>query len=580
MDLVESRDRSLQKKLIRIILGLKPYLIVILLFSLVFIAISIIKPYILLLLFDKGITNRSFTLVLRFTFFFFVIMVVSGSLTVLYDYILSSFANKFIYRIRMLLMEHMIDLPTLFFDTHSTGDIVTRINDDVEDVRNFLLFDLLAFYQAVLGFVGTSVFIGIMQWRMLVANLFVLPILVLVLRYFKKVTYKVSFETKNSQSASNQNLVEGFKNIAELKAGNYELHFLQKQSERFLDLLRRNIKTSVTFSSSSSVVQFVVNLTYLITIGYGGYLILNDQMTAGMLLAILTMRSNLVSPVQAWGNMYTRYFAIKASIDRLNNYYDEEIESGINQVENGSIPPESETLRVHDISFRFNDDRIVLERLNLEFPEGDWIGIRGPSGIGKTTLLRLALKLIQPTSGEIIYGNRTIASFNNRKWRDLIGYVSQKTSGINGSIQENILMGREIPSNGHIWTVLRICCLEEYVRTLPGQLDAVINENGSIFSEGMLKRLMLARVIVKPKRILLLDEFFSSLDIETSKQIRANLKTLLPSSTTVIVVSHREADFEHCGKIFEILKGASPLGMLNLESTIFARTHSVGEKSK
>lgn len=519
---------------------------------------SIVKPYILSLLFDMGIAQNSLSHVLRFTFYFFLIMIFTVFLSISYEYIVSTFANKFIYKIRMLVIDHFINLPTNFFDKHSTGDIITRINDDVEDIRNYLLFDLTGFYRAILSFIGATLFIGIMQWRILLVNLTILPVLAFVLHYFRKILYKVSMEVKNSYSASNQELVEGFKNINELKATNFELYFLRRQSNKFLHLLKKSVKSSVVNRTSSAMIQLVINFTYLITMGYGGYLIIEGYMTTGMLLAFLTMRSNLVSPVQAWSNLYTRYFVVKASIERLNNYYSQEIEKGLEIESNGQMTQVSDfqPIRFRKVSFNYtnNNNDFILNEISSEFKAGNWIGIKGASGIGKTTLLKLTLKLIQPTKGEILFGEQSILSVNNREWRELIGYVSQKPFALNESIKENIIMGRNCVDDKSLWDILEICCLDEDIKKLPEKLDTNISENGAIFSVGMLKRLMLARAILKPKKILLLDEFFSSLDTKLSKKIRKKLKDYLPSNTIVIIISHRDSDFEFCDKVLRLNK--------------------------
>lgn len=289
--------------------------------------------------------------------------------------------------------------------------------------------------------------------------------------------------------------------------------------------------------------------------GYGGYLIIEGYMTTGMLLAFLTMRSNLVSPVQAWSNLYTRYFVVKASIERLNNYYSQEIEKGLEIESNGQMTQFSDfqPLRFRKVSFNYtnNNNDFILSEINSEFKAGNWIGIKGASGIGKTTLLKLMLKLIQPTKGEILFGEKSILSVNNREWRELIGYVSQKPFALNESIKENILMGRDGVNDEYLWDILEICGLEEDVEKLPEKLDTNISENGALFSVGMLKRLMLARAVLKPKRILLLDELFSSLDDKLSMKIGSNLKKYLPNDIIVIIITHRGSDLKMCNKIFK-----------------------------
>ena len=547
-------DNRFSKDTIKVFLNHKFYLSCLATFSLILIAVSIAKPYILSLVFDKGIAGRSVPLILHYTFCFFLIMVFTAIISVSNQYIVSSYANTFVYEIKVLIISHVIDLPKRFFDSNPVGDIVTRVDNDVQDIRDYLLFDFGSFYQSILSFAGATVFIGVMQWRILVANLAILPLMAFALHFFKGILYKSSAETKAALSASNKELLDGFRNINELKATNFELYFTRRVFEKFRDLLTKSVRNSVVQETASSIIQFTVNLTYLVTIGYGGYLIIEGQMTVGMLLSFLTMRSQLIAPIRSWSNLYTRYFVVKASMDRLNTYYCQQKESGLEITERTDFSAgEMKSLRFDNVFFSYTTvPSAASVFLDNEFAGGEWIGIKGKSGIGKTTLLRLTLKLVQPSSGEIFFGNRLVRSINNREWRDKIGYVSQKTLALNDTIRENILMGRGDITEEQLRNVLRICCLEDVVAGLPHKMDTTIDENGAVLSEGMLKRLMLARVVVKPKRILLLDEFFSSLDLELAREVAKNLRAFLPSDVTVITVSHRETDFEMCDRLIDM----------------------------
>jgi ABC-type bacteriocin/lantibiotic exporter with double-glycine peptidase domain len=479
-------------------------------------------------------------------------MIFTAIISIFHELLISTFANRYVFDIRVMFIEHLINLPTKFFDQNSTGDIVTRLNNDIEDIRNFILFDIMAFYQAILNFLGASIFIGLMQWKILISNLIILPLLYYVLKYFRGLLYTVSLEVKNSYSETNKELVEGFKNINELKATNFELYYLKKQSRKYIDLLKKSIKNSVTNQISNSTIQFVINLTYLITIGYGGYLILQGDMTTGMLLAFLTMRSNLVSPVSSWSNLYTRYYNIKASIDRLNSYYEYDIEPGLNlPVHNSKYNHFEPSLEFRDVTFKYDDKNDLFSNLNFRLNAGEWIGVKGPSGIGKTTLFKLILKLIKQDKGIIFSGTYRSDEINNREWRSEIGYVSQKIFAINDSIRGNILMGREGIEEQTIKKVLTACCLYDEIESLPGKLNTNLDENGAIFSGGMLKRLMLARIIIEPKKILLLDEFFSALDDNMSCKLMSNLKKYLYGDTIVILISHRNTDFRYCDRIID-----------------------------
>lgn len=533
-------------------------------FAIIFILINIYKPFILSLLFDEGINKGSFSLVYKYTIIFFVIMILTYFLSILYEYILSNFANNLIYEIRTIFISHIMDLPYSFFEENSTGDVTTRIGMDIEDIRDFILFDTSAFYQSVLAFIGTVLFMGISEWRLLLANLLILPSLYFLLKYFKKIIYKISREVKDTVSESNEVIIESFKYINEFKASGFELYLFKNIKEKYIKLLKIFIKSSVFNKTSNQTVQLLINYTYLVTIGYGGYLIINGSMSQGLLLAFLTLRSNLISPIQAWGNLYSRYQTVRASFDRLNQYYCKEKEKGINIPYLLAFDNISNSgLKLENLKYSYSLNVNIINNFSLIAIPGDWIGISGPSGIGKTTLFKLLLKIEIPSDGSILLNGFNSEVINNRQWREKIGYLSQTPSILNDTIANNILMGRDGIEDEKLWDVLDICCLKDDILKLAMGLNSKMNENGSIFSIGMLKRLMLARILINEKQIFLLDELFSSLDIETSLKIQSNLKKYLPPDTIVFIISHRQEDFVLCNKSTQLINIGNEIIRIN-----------------
>ncbi len=544
---------TLTKTILRLFLSYRGHLVFIAFFALLFIGVNILKPYILSLFFDVALVENSLSKVLTYTLYFFLIMAGTAGLSIANEYVFATFANDFVYKIRMMIIGHMTDLPIGFYDTQATGDILTRLDDDVTDIGDYLLYDVTAFYQAILGFIGAGIFIGVMQWRLLVANLVILPILAFVLHYFKKILYSISMQVKQTLSESNQELVDGFSHIKELKATNFGRHFLVSVAERFLALLNIQVKSSVIRKTSASTIQFVINLTFLVTIGYGGVLALQGLVTPGLLLAFLTMRARLVDPVRAWSNLYAKYFLVKAAVVRLNEYYTADVEPGLEIPPQDAPFPGHGDLALRALRFGYHPDRPpVLHNLGLTLPQGQWIGLKGASGSGKTTLLHLLLKLRQPTAGHIVYDGRPIGSVNNQQWRDQISYVSQAPLVLNKSIRDNVVMGRAGFSDSDVWNVLRVCALDEKVRAFSDQLDTRLGERGAQFSGGMIKRLMLSRVLLEPRPLLLLDECFSGLDSQTSSVIWTRLRDYLPPETTAVIISHRMTDFDVCDLVYDL----------------------------
>ena len=539
-------------RVLHIVMQHKLWLLGMAILSMIYIALNMSKPYVLSLLFDIGIANKSISDIANYTAAFAGIMLATVAWSVCYSWISSNLMYSTSYDLREVFLRKLMNLPLSFYEQNSAGDVITRLDSDAHDVRDFVLDDVMSCYTSVLRFICACAFLGLMQWKMLLANFLALPVLVVVLWLFRGILDRMAWELKMAMSANSKELVEGLSIVREVKAGAFEDYFVGNALNRFRHLCKTSIRNSVVHTSHHATVELVTNASYLVTVGYGGYLIVQGELTAGILLAFLTMRSHILVPVQAARRIWTRYFTVRASLHRLREYYEADDELGMELPEKGRFESAQETgLEIRDLSVAY-EGKNVIQGLQLHAPRGTWLAVCGASGSGKTTLLKLLLKLVAPWKGRIFYDGVPIDHLNNRDWRKMVSYVSQEHFALNKSIRDNLLMGRKPIADERLWESLKVTELDREVRRLDGRLDFVVSEHGGRLSAGMVKRLMLSRMILDPRPIVLLDETLSTLDEEMAERVASNMKEYLPPHAIVLVVSHRPSDYAQCSHILEL----------------------------
>ncbi len=466
---------------------------------------------------------------------------------------LSVEAQHLIAQLRTQVQRHVLQLPIRVFDSAKSGELVSRIMEDVQGVRNLVGTGLV---QLVGGAVTAVVALAfLLRINPIMTALAVVPLVAFGLvstRAFK--ILRPAFRERGAIRAEvTGRLTEALGGIRVIKG----FHAVDKEVEIFeAGVLRlfENIKTTLTTSSSvTSLGAFFVGTASLLIMGYGGRLIVLDQLTLGELFSFTLFLGFLVAPIIQMANVGTQLTEAFAGLDRTAELLSWPTEDD-DPRRTIPMPPIQGHIVFEDVHFRYEDEKPVIQGVTFEAEAGTVIALVGSSGSGKTTLAGLAATFLEPDQGRVLVDGVDLQQVKLASYRAQLGLVLQNDFLFDGTIRENLLFARAEATDSEIQDSAKRAHVLEFTDRFPEGLDTIIGERGVKLSGGQRQRVTIARAILANPRILILDEATSSLDTESESLIQESLQDLLRNRTT-LVIAHRLSTIRRADLILVIEDG-------------------------
>jgi len=441
--------------------------------------------------------------------------------------------------LQLRLFSHLMQSEWSGIERHHSGDVLNRLEHDVKDITNVITETLPSVLGLSVRFVGAFFFLYSMDKTLACLLVFVAPVFILLSKLYVKKMRVLTREIRNTDSNIQSILQESIQHRIILKT----LERCQTMVERLgisQALLRNQIRRRTLFSSfSATMLSAGFGGGYLITFLWGVNRLHEGAITYGMMIAFI----QLVGQIQGPFRELTRYIPIIVNsitaCDRLMELQDTPTES-----DGDPIRLREGGIRINDVTYAYDEHRVILNHLRFNFPIGSITAIQGETGAGKTTLIRLILALMKPQNGSIeIYdatGNHYVVSPQTRC--NLV-YVPQGNTIFSGTIRDNLLLGNPNATEEQMLDALRIACAEFAIER---GLDAACGELGAGFSEGQAQRISIARALLRKGSILLLDEATSALDTETEQELLHRLHQWSDGKKTIIFITHRQAVLDYC----------------------------------
>jgi subfamily B ATP-binding cassette protein MsbA len=466
---------------------------------------------------------------------------------------LSVEAQHLIAQLRSQVQRHVLELPVRIFDNAKTGELVSRIMDDVQGVRNLVGTGLVQLVGGTVTAVVAMVFL--VRIDPVMTALAILPLSAFGLvstRAFK--TLRPAFRERGAIRAEvTGRLTEALGGIRIIKG----FHSIEKEGEIFHAGVLRifdNVRTTLTTSSAvTSLGTFFVGSASVLIMGYGGRLIVEGQLTLGDLFSFTLFLGFLVAPVVQMANIGTQMTEAFAGLDRtaeLLSWGKEDDDPRRSVI----MPPIRGHIVFDDVHFRYETDKPVLKGIRFEAPPGTVVALVGSSGSGKSTLAGLAATFLEPDEGRVVVDDVDLREVILSSYREQLGLVLQNDFLFDGTIRENLLFARADATEDEIRESARRAHVLEFTDRFPDGLDTVIGERGVKLSGGQRQRVTIARAILANPRILILDEATSSLDTESEALIQDSLKDLLRGRTT-LVIAHRLSTIRRADLILVVEDG-------------------------
>ncbi|HZS17659.1 MAG TPA: ABC transporter ATP-binding protein [Candidatus Udaeobacter sp.] len=451
----------------------------------------------------------------------------------------NTFEQKVIFDLRSDLYSHIQLLPLRWFDNRATGDLMTRVIEDVNSVERVLIDGI---EQGVVAILQVFIVVGMMFYlnvKLALLALVPFPLLIGGTLAYTLTAHRRYRLQRRASSDMNALLHDNLAGVRQIKS------FVREKEEharfnRVSDQLRRAtlvvMRVWAIYSPSMSLFE---SLGALLVLGFGSHAVLTGSMQIGDLAAFLILIAFLYDPLSRLHQLNQLVQAGRAAGERVFEILDEPVEPGF--VVTTSDRASTRVLgdiRYQDVSFSYVEGLPALKNISFHAPPGTTVALVGATGAGKSTVVSLLVRFYEFTSGEIYIDQKPIREYDLRALRETIGVVTQESFLFNGSIRENLLMGKPHATDAELWRAVVAANAQQFIQRLPGGLESVVGERGVKLSVGEKQRLSIARALLKDPPILILDEATASVDTATERLIQQALERLMANRTS-IVIAHR-----------------------------------------
>lgn len=560
-NIVAEKPKDLKKALRKMTHYLKkyiPFIVIALVLSALGSVLSIIGPNKLSDLTDeitKGLmTGMNFDAIKSISIFLVCIYGLSGIFNYIQGFIMATVANRFAQSLRTQISHKINKLPLRYYDTHSYGDILSRVTNDVDTIATSLNQSLGTLVGAITLFIGSIIMMFYTNWILaltgILSSLIGFVFMFIILSKSQKYFNARQVELGNL----NGHIEEIYSNHNVVKAYNGE----KEASSKFDELNKRvyecNRKSQFLSGLMQPIMNFIGNFSYVAVCVVGAILTMNGHITFGVIVAFMMYVRLFTSPLTQIAQGMTNLQTSAAASERIFEFLEEpEMDDQKDITKNLSLKDVKGNIDFEHIKFSYDGEKNVIKDFSCNVHQGEKVAIVGPTGAGKTTMVNLLMKFYNISDGDITIDGTSIKELSRENIHDMFIMVLQDTWLFNGTIRDNIKYNKENVTDEQIWEALKTVGIDKFVKTLPGGLDAVITDNDSI-SAGQKQLLTIARGMIKDAPFLILDEATSSVDTRTEELVQQAMDKLTEGRTSFII-AHRLSTIRNADMILVMNEG-------------------------
>lgn len=453
--------------------------------------------------------------------------------------------------IRRELFKSLQRLPLKYFDTHSSGDLMSRLTNDVDNINQTLSQSVVQLFAGIISVVGMLIAMLLLSPLMTVVAIVTTPAMFYTTKFIAKHTQQY-FVTQQRELGN----LNGY--IEEMVSGQKVVKIFSKEQQveqNFSQINERLVKSSIRAQAISGVMgptnNIINNLTYMIISVVGGIFVINHiaGITIGAVFAFLLYMRNFTRPINDILNLFTTIQSALAGAERVFEVMDEPVEADL--PESRDLDEIKGDVSVEHVDFSYIPGKQVLSDATITAEKGQTVAIVGPTGAGKTTIINLLTKFYDIDGGRILIDGKNISEITRKSLRGSISMVLQDTFLFSDTVRENIRYGRLSATDEEVETAAMQAHAHDFILQLPQGYDTVLSDNGSNLSQGQRQLLSIARAIIARSSVLILDEATSSIDTRTEMIIQKALLTLMEGKTS-FVIAHRLSTIRNADKIVVI----------------------------
>ena len=513
-------------------------------------ACNLYLPWIIKDMVDKVLADKDMVMLYVICVSIVVVFLIRGIFYYGQSYLVSYIGQKVVIDVREVMFRKFQRMPMAYFDKHQTGETMSYITNDVSAIQSALVDQLIEMVTESSILIGSIAMMIYLDWKLSLLTLVVIPLVGQAMKIFGRKLKRNGTVIQERAADITSLLQESISSIRVVKS------FVREEYEikRFIDQNILNFQAAMKNVQLTSLltptVEFLAAVSVTFIVGFGGYEVVNGDMTAGALVAFLTYAVNLANPVKRLARVYGSLQRAMAAVDRVFAVID--LPETIRDKEGAKPLPKIEGhVEVKNVTFGYKEGLNALEDVNLEVKPGQMIAFVGPSGAGKSTIANLIPRFYEINRGSISIDGHDIRDVTLDSLREQIGIVPQETMLFSTTVMENIRYGRLDATDEEVIEAAKAANADSFIRELPQGYDTPIGERGLNLSGGQRQRMSIARAILKNPRILILDEATSALDTESEKIVQAALDSLMVGRTS-FVIAHRLSTIFNADQIYVI----------------------------
>ncbi|MBM4433204.1 MAG: ABC transporter ATP-binding protein, partial [Chloroflexi bacterium] len=422
----------------------------------------------------------------------------------------------------------------------------SRLSSDVQGLRWFFSGTVVFIITNIVRLFAGAVALLYLEWKMGLGVLLLIPIVVLCTRWFSAKVHVLSHHVMEQEANVLSSIEESLSAASLIKAFSSEYTMVGRLTSRLKALFQTSLEQATVNSVAGAFISLLPSIARAVTLALGAYWIITGQWSLGSLLAFQLYLGYIFTPAEFLATTNLELQRARAALDRVSALFNIVPEEGIGT---GIITERLKgDIEFKSVSFSYGSNEPVLSEVSFKVDSGEHIAIVGPSGVGKTTLVSLILRFYRPNTGEIYFDGRPATEYDLNSLRRRIGYVSQSTLLLSGTILENLKYGNPDASEDQVIQAARSAGIHEFIRNLPNGYHTTIGERGINLSEGQKQRISIARALVKDPDILVLDEPTSALDSKTEMTILDSIPTVM-GGKTLFIIAHNPCTIQNSHRI-------------------------------
>lgn len=498
-------------------------------------------------------TGIDFDAIKRILITLILLYVVSAVFSFIQGFIMSGISQKVAYNLRDELVKKINRLPMKYFDTRTHGEVLSRFTNDIDTLAQSLNQSLTQIITSVTTLVGVFIMMLSISVVMTFSALLVIPISLFIITFIIKRSQKYFKNQQEFLGQVNGQVEELYGGHVVVQAFNGEEDSIKEFNKINNKLYESAWKSQFLSSTMQPIMMFVGNLSYVVVSILGGYLVIKNKIEVGDIQSFIQYVRSFNQPISQMAQISNQLQSTAAAAERVFEFLNED-EEDITVENPVSIEGLQGKIDFEHVEFGYNEDRIIIKDFNANVKPGQKVALVGPTGAGKTTMIKLLMRYYDVNSGAILVDGHNIKDFNRGELREMFGMVLQDTWLFSGSIKENIRYGRLNASDEEVIEAAKAAHVHHFIKTLPDGYNMVLNEESSNISQGQKQLLTIARAILADPKILILDEATSSVDTRTELLIQKAMDNLMEGRTS-FVIAHRLSTIKDADLILVINDG-------------------------